>query len=297
MRHSFIGVDWGTSSLRAYRVVDGEIRDRISTTDGILSVASGEHTSALAARLEGWTIDGPIVLSGMIGSRQGWKEAPYVNCPADPQSIASARLAWREPGLGDLVLVPGLLAHDGRGVPDVMRGEETQIIGAMHALGVTDGVFLLPGTHSKSARVRAGRIESFVTFMTGEIFAALKAHTILGRLMTEGPTSGLGFKRGVADGAEAGPAGALLHRAFAARTLGLFDLLPTTELADYLSGLLIGAELAASLSKESPEAIVVGASDLTRRYTEGARVLGFSLTLAPEDCVALGQGVILSHAR
>jgi 2-dehydro-3-deoxygalactonokinase len=167
----------------------------------------------------------------------------------------------------------------------------------MHALGVTDGVFLLPGTHSKSARVRARRIESFVTFMTGEIFAALKAHTILGRLMTEGPTSGLGFKRGVADGAEAGPAGALLHRAFAARTLGLFDLLPTTELADYLSGLLIGAELAASLSKESPEAIVVGASDLTRRYTEGARLLGFSLTLAPEDCVALGQGVILSHAR
>ncbi len=251
----------------------------------------------LAGRLAGWTIDGPIVLSGMIGSRQGWKEAPYVDCPADPQSIASARLAWREPGLGELVLLPGLLAYDGRGVPDVMRGEETQIIGAMQALGVTDGVFLLPGTHSKSVRVRAGRIESFDTFMTGEIFAALKAHTILGRLMTDGPASGSGFKRGIADGAEAGPAGALLHRAFATRTLGLFDLLPTTELADYLSGLLIGAELAASLSKDSPEAIVVGASDLTRRYREGARQLGFSLTPAPEDCVALGHGVIIGHAQ
>src|SRR5664280_928575 len=113
MRHSFIGVDWGTSSLRAYRVVDGAIRDRLSTADGILSVASGEHASALAGRLQGWTIDGPIVLSGMIGSSQVWKEAPYVNCPADARSIASARLAWREPDLGDLVLVPGLLAHDG----------------------------------------------------------------------------------------------------------------------------------------------------------------------------------------
>jgi 2-dehydro-3-deoxygalactonokinase len=297
MRYSFISVDWGTSSLRAYRVVDNEIRDRLSTADGILSVAPGQYAPALAAQLNAWPIDGPIVLSGMIGSRQGWKEAPYVPCPADPQSIASARLAWQEAGLGDLVLLPGLLTHDARGVPDVMRGEEAQVIGAMHALGVTDGVFLLPGTHSKSVRVRAGRIETFVTFMTGEIFAALKAHTILGRLMTDGPTGGLGFERGIAHGAEAGPTGALLHRAFATRTLGLFDLLPTAELSDYLSGLLIGAELAACLSNKSPEAVVVGANDLSRRYIEGARLLGFSLTLAPEDCVALGQRVIMSHVR
>jgi 2-dehydro-3-deoxygalactonokinase len=297
MRYSFISVDWGTSSLRAYRVVDNEIRDRLSTADGILSVAPGQYASALAERLGAWPIDGPIILSGMIGSRQGWKEAPYVLCPADPQSIASARLAWQEPGFGDLVLLPGLLTHDGRGVPDVMRGEEAQIIGAMHALGAMDGVFVLPGTHSKSVRVRAGRIETFVTFMTGEIFAALKAHTILGRLMTDGPTGGLGFERGITHGAEAGPAGALLHRAFATRTLGLFDLLPATELSDYLSGLLIGAELAASLSKKGPEAIVVGANDLSRRYIEGARLLGFSLIPAPEDCAVLGQRVIMSHAR
>jgi 2-dehydro-3-deoxygalactonokinase len=165
----------------------------------------------------------------------------------------------------------------------------------MRALDVTDGIFILPGTHSKRAIVRDGAIEQFATFMTGEVFAALKGQTILARLMSEGASDGSGFRRGVSEGAKLTSAGGLLHRLFATRTLGLFDLLPPVELADYLSGLLIGAELADSLSAAAPEAFVIGSGALSARYAEAAGILGFRLVAAPEDCVVLGQALILEN--
>jgi 2-dehydro-3-deoxygalactonokinase len=293
---SFVSVDWGTSSFRAYWIVEGAVRDKRTTGDGILAIPAGGHAAALRAALAGWAFDGPVVLSGMIGSRQGWKEAPYAACPARATDIAAACLRWDEPEIGRILLVPGIktIGHDG--VPDVMRGEETQILGAMRALGVSGGTFILPGTHSKRAIVRDGAIEQFATFMTGEVFAALKSHTILARLMAEGPSDGSGFRRGVREGANLKSAGGLLHRLFATRTLGLFDLLPPAELADYLSGLLIGAELADSLSAATPEAYVIGSGALSARYAEAADVLGFRLISAPEDCVVLGQSLILEDA-
>ena len=295
---NFIGVDWGTSSFRAYRVVDGAVAQRRASADGILTVAPGGNAATLRARLAGWPTDGAIVLSGMIGSRQGWREASYVPCPADPATVARGRIAWREPGLGDVNLLPGLVTHDERGVPDVMRGEETQVFGAMQALGVDEGTFILPGTHSKRVDVRGGRIETFSTTMTGEVFAALRDHTILGRLMEaeKAPGDGSGFKRGVEEGARPGSCGDLLHRLFAVRTLGLFAQLPPAELPDYLSGLLIGAELAASLSPAAAPAYVIGGGELTRRYQMGAEILGFTLKAAPEDCVVLGQRFIMDYA-
>jgi len=296
---NFIGVDWGTSSFRAYRVVGGAVVDRRVSADGILAVAPGAHAATLSARLAGWPTNDAIVLSGMIGSRQGWREAGYAPCPADAAAVAAGRITWREPDLGVITLLPGLVTHDARGVPDVMRGEEAQVFGAMRAFGIESGNFILPGTHSKRVDVRRGRVESFATFMTGEIFAALSDHTILGRLMDAGkaPGDGSGFKRGIEEGAQTGPCGDLLHRLFAVRTLGLFAALPPTELPDYLSGLLIGAELAASLTSDAPSAYVIGGGDLTRRYQKGAEILGRALTPAPEDCVVLGQSVIMDHAR
>ena len=295
---NFIGVDWGTSSFRAYRVVDGAIIERRASADGILTVPPGGHAATLSARLAGWPSDGAIVLSGMIGSRQGWREASYAPCPADASAVAKGRIAWREPGLGEITLLPGLVAHDSRGVPDVMRGEEAQVFGAMRALGVEVGMFILPGTHSKRVEVRRGRVESFATYMTGEVFAALRDHTILGRLMEadNAPGDGSGFKRGVEEGAQAGPCGDLLHRLFAVRTLGLFGQLPAAELPDYLSGLLIGAELSASPSPAESGAYVIGSGELTKRYQKGAEILGFALEAAPEDCVVLGQSFIMDHA-
>ncbi len=142
----------------------------------------------------------------------------------------------------DIALAPGL-STENDGMPDVMRGEETQILGALALSGRDDGLFLLPGTHSKWATVREGRIVSFRTFMTGEVFGALKDHTILGRLMKPG-TDTDGFARGVKEGVALGSAGALLNRLFATRTYGLMDKLGEAALSDYLSGLLVGAEIA-----------------------------------------------------
>ncbi len=293
---SFVSVDWGTSSFRAYLVVDGQVREKRATDKGILAIPAGGHAGALRDALGGWRHEGPIVLSGMIGSRQGWKEAPYATCPARASDIAAACVRWDEPGIGRILLAPGLKTIDHDGVPDVMRGEEIQILGAMRAFGVADGAFILPGTHSKRAIVRGGVIVAFNTFMTGEVFAALKGHTILARLMAEGASDGSGFKRGVKEGAALKSAGGLLHRLFATRTLGLFDLLPPPELADYLSGLLIGAELAESLSTAAPEAYVIGSGALSTRYAQAAKALGFRLIPAPEDCVVLGQALILEQA-
>src|SRR6185369_18054344 len=177
---------------------------------GILK-AEGHFGPWLDSMIGGWIAThgaAPVILSGMIGSRQGWKEAAYARCPAGADEIVKAltRIEWNEL---TIALVPGL-STENDGMPDVMRGEETQIFGALALSGASDGLFLLPGTHSKWAEVRDGRLVSFRTFMTGEVFGALKDHTILGRLMKDGGDI-TAFTRGVREGAGLGSAGALLN--------------------------------------------------------------------------------------
>jgi 2-dehydro-3-deoxygalactonokinase len=303
MNCDLICVDWGTSSFRAHALSGGRIVARTSAPRGILTVAPGEHAAVLASLLADMPSQAralPIVMSGMIGSRQGWVEAPYVPAPASLGNLAAWLATWQEPGLGPISLVPGVMQDPQGGIPDVMRGEETQVFGALALMGLHEGIFIMPGTHSKCIVVEAAHIVRFASFMTGEVFAALKGHTILGRLMTDdaggvaaGP--GEGFARGVLAARGLTGAGALLNAVFGARTLGLFERLPGGELADYLSGVLIGAELCAALP-ERGGGIVVGNGDLVRRYTEAARLLGRTLTPAPEDSVVAGQAAILSAA-
>jgi len=235
----------------------------------------------------------PIILSGMIGSRQGWKEAPYARCPAGVDDIVKALAGIDHDGL-PISLVPGL-STENDAMPDVMRGEEAQIFGALALSGKTEGLFLLPGTHSKWAEVSAGRITSFRTFMTGEVFGALKDHTILGRLMRQGAADAAAFARGVKEGAALGGAGALLNRVFATRTYGLMDKLPDTALSDYLSGLLIGAEIAEATARTKSRVTIIASAALAQRYTDALKLLGHDGTLAPEDCVAAGHRQI-AHA-
>ncbi len=151
------------------------------------------------------------------------------SCPAGADDIVEALAKIDHAGRA-IALVPGL-STENDGMPDVMRGEETQILGALEIAKTEGGVFLLPGTHSKWAGVTQGRITSFRTFMTGEVFGALKDHTILGRLMREGAPDAESFARGVREGAALGSAGALLNRIFATRTYGLMDQLADTALA------------------------------------------------------------------
>ncbi|MET0542126.1 MAG: 2-dehydro-3-deoxygalactonokinase, partial [Variovorax sp.] len=220
------------------------------------------------------------LMSGMAGSKQGWVEAPYCPCPAGIDEVA-AQIVDIKPGR--ISIVPGLCdTHDG--LPDVMRGEEVQIFGAAALAGVRDGLFVLPGTHSKWAEVRNGRIEGFRTFMTGEFYALLSQHSILSRtLIADAPFDEAAFRSGVTAPRHSG----LLHSAFSARTLALFDRLPAPSAASYLSGLLIGAELQAQALRAGDEVALIGSAALTERYTLAlscfdakARIFGSEATWA-----------------
>ena len=298
---ALVSVDWGTSAFRARLVAaDGSALDAVEAEIGAVGVASGAHEAFVEAQIGDWLrrCPGlPIVMSGMVGSRQGWVEAPYAPCPAGAAEIAAAMTAVATKRIGRVLVIPGLSARDARGAPDVMRGEETQILGALAASGRSDGLFVLPGTHSKWARVEGGRIVGFATFMTGEVFAALKDHTLLGRLMAppnagDGAAAADAFAGGLAASAALERPGDLLHAVFMTRTLGLFDERPAHALADYLSGVLIGAEVVAG-AQGAAHACIVGSPGLTARYRAAGAALGIALTPAPENCATLGHIALL----
>ena len=260
-----IVVDWGTTHLRAYRLAaSGEIQARKSAAKGIMSIAAGTFAAVLEEVLGDWQepSDGLILMSGMIGSRQGWFEMPYIECPAGLHELAAGvrRLKWT--GNRTVSLCPGLVCRDTEGVPDVMRGEEVQIVGALPNISATNSAtILLPGTHSKHALVRNGRIERFLTHMTGEVFALLRDHSVLGRLTTEPRADLDAFDAGVRRAQQ--PAG-LLHHVFGVRTRVLMNELEAASLTDYLSGILIGHELISS--PLPPPVLIVGERTLCALY-------------------------------
>ena len=299
---ALISVDWGTSSFRAYLSdAEGVALDSISIGEGALSLKAGEHEPYLVDQLAYWKVahpELPVIASGMVGSRQGWIEAPYAPCPAGFAEIAAAAILAPCAALGGVRIVPGVSSRDSRGAPDVMRGEETQILGALNASRSVSGLFVLPGTHSKWARIENGRIVGFETFMTGEVFAVLKEHSVLGRMMAPPRASGAnnGFALGLVAAASLPAPGDLLHAIFMTRTLGLFNEVEPDELAEYLSGLLVGAEILAG-ARGAKAATVIGAPALVARYIEAGAKLGVKMTAAPENCATLGQIAVLSGIR
>jgi 2-dehydro-3-deoxygalactonokinase len=292
-----IAIDWGTSSLRIYRLDEtGAIRARREAPAGIMNVAAGGFAETLEAQLGDWIDDTPIVMSGMIGSRQGWHEVPYAECPSGAADIARLMqpVAW---GKGRRAwIAPGLCCRDAAGVPDVMRGEETQIIGALAALPAGAATICLPGTHSKWVRWRDGQIIGFATAMTGEVFAVLRRHSILGRLMGEDKASSHDPGAFAAGLRRAGEPGGLLHHLFAARTRGLFGEIADDALPSYLSGILIGHEIAALAPREGGDAIhLIGAPELVALYREALTACGRDSRILDADCVARGLFLLAAH--
>jgi 2-dehydro-3-deoxygalactonokinase len=283
-----IGVDWGTTSLRAYRIAaGGAVLDRLDRPGGILTVPAGGFAGALAEAIGPWLSAGEtrVLLCGMVGSRQGWVEAPYLRCPAGPAEIAAATIPVPFDS-AETRLVPGLTTEDSHGIPDVMRGEETKLVALADALGGGAHLACLPGTHSKWARIEAGRIAHFTTHMTGEAFAALSQHTILARTSTEGPDRPEAFARGVA---RARQGGGLLHHLFGARTLHLMDRLEPAETRSFLSGLLIGHEIVAALAETGATRVeLVGAAGLAALYADALRLSGVAVRSHDPDLVAAG---------
>jgi 2-dehydro-3-deoxygalactonokinase len=280
MHHTrLVAVDWGTSSLRgALLDPDGRVLDERSHPRGILGVAPGGFAEVFETLFADWMRPSGTrcLISGMAGSRQGWVEAPYCACPAGLAEIRG-RIMEIEPAR--IAIVPGLSdEHDG--IPDVMRGEETQILGAMALTGLRDGLFALPGTHSKWARVDNGRITGFRTFMTGEFYALLSRHSILSRTLdASAALDEAAFLRGAA---RSGNGQGLLHNAFGARTLRLFERMTAQELASYLSGLLIGEELRTPSLDGAGEVVLIGAPALTQRYLLALRERGQARALGAE---------------
>jgi 2-dehydro-3-deoxygalactonokinase len=290
-----IGVDWGTTAFRAFRITrDGTIRDRRAGPRGILNVPNNRFAETLREEVGPWLAAGEdhVLLSGMIGSRQGWKEAPYLPCPAGAAEIA-ATLTDIPFDWGQVKLVPGLATDDAAGVPEVMRGEETQIIGCLAAIGGA-GVACLPGSHSKWARIEAGRVAGFTTHLTGEAYAALRGHTILGRMMHDGATSPAAFDQGVARAADAD---GLLHHVFGARTLALTGRMAESDTASYLSGILIGHEVRAALGAQAGAVVqLIGTLELTALYARAIAACGCYAERHDGDAAAHGLAAIGVHA-
>ena len=299
---ALIGLDWGTTTFRAYRLgADGGVIDGKSAPSGILKIPAGGFERVFEREIGSWLVeqaDLPVIASGMITSRQGWVEVPYCPCPAGSDELA--RALWRHATGGGRVIhfVPGLSIVGADGVPDVIRGEEAQIIGAV---GDVPGrrLLVLPGTHSKWALAQGGRIVWFATFMTGELFGVLKEHSILGRLIAGDADDAQAFRRGLAY-ARSHPGG-LLNRLFSARTLGLFGHLPESGIASYLSGLLIGSEIAEALdcleqAPDGEEITVIGSSGLSERYLLAIAEAGLPARQAAADAGARGLFLIARAA-
>ncbi|MFN0314589.1 MAG: 2-dehydro-3-deoxygalactonokinase [Burkholderiales bacterium] len=289
-----IAVDWGTSSFRAYRLsVDGRILDKRTAAFGILHVADRKFGETLTAQIGEWLEmgEGPVLMSGMIGSRQGWIEAPYCECPAGFPEIASKlkEVAWERRRIW---IAPGICGRDSSGVRDVMRGEEMQILGAMDSLPGRSGLVCLPGTHSKWVEVRDGKIENFATHMTGEVFAVLKEHSILGRMMTDA-TDTESFSAGLSRAKESG---GLLHHLFGVRARGLFGEISDGQSASYLSGILIGHEVKAALeSKTDTHIYILGTPHLSALYASACDAFGVESTELDSESVVRGLYLLSQH--
>ena len=293
---ALIAIDWGTTSARAYCLdAGGEVIASRKGPLGIMQVQDGAFPAALATLLGDWRdVAVPRLACGMVGSRQGWREAPYVDCPAPLANLAAGIV--HVPG-GALTIVPGVRSRDANGIPDVMRGEETQLAGAIDEQE-DSVVAVLPGTHSKWARVERGRLVDFATYMTGEMYDVLLAHSILGRLaVAPGPEPGTAFARGVARGLGEG---ALCHDLFGARTLALMDELAPADVPDWLSGMLIGREVrdasAWTQRRDGSRVRVVGTDALTTRYAAALTQAGVDVERAPPDAAARGLWRIAQHA-
>lgn len=280
-----LGIDWGTSNRRTYLLDErGNLVRQHSDDTGILNVG-GNFEESLKDLLNLLQIDrADVVMSGMVGSRNGWKEAPYLfvdtPLPQLPESLVEISTAL--PNVRCRV-APGYRYLDAHGIPDVMRGEETQVFGAL-MLGAPSGWFLLPGTHSKWVRVDGGKVIELLTFMTGELFALLSQHGTLARVMKEHQSIASAFETGLA----AARHGGFTHMAFCARALVVTDMMPAEHTASYLSGLLIGAEVHDILRRTGEQmwspVQIVGSPALAARYMNAMEMLGVPARLwQPDD--------------
>ena len=267
-RDKYIAVDWGTTNRRAWLVdVHGEVVADFDDHLGLMSLPKGGFDKE-AAEIRHKLGDYPMLLAGMVGSDRGWREVPYVAVPADVTSLA-AGISWIDTHTG---IIPGVCQTDDH--PDVMRGEEVQALGALADGSAAPDAFIChPGTHAKWIRLENGKVTHFRTMMTGEIFALLREHSILGAQLVGDVSDGATFRAGLR---EAHNDASLLSSLFSIRVRKVLNLPPLPD-ASFASGLLIGFDVQASLSnaRAGEKITVIGRSDLCCLYASAIKLAGF----------------------
>lgn len=317
MQAQLIALDWGTTSLRAYRLGhQGRVLEQRSLSAGIMQLPTTPRQIAGQSCSDGFELafdqacgdwldaepHTPVIACGMVGSAQGWREAAYQPTPASLDALSAALTTVRSVRGVDIHIIPGVIQRSA--LPNVMRGEETQVLGILAGQGSAQPLLIgLPGSHSKWVQVSEGRIVHFDTFMTGEVYAALCAHTLLGRTMqTASDFDTESFERGVSVALSSEGQVGLLSTIFSSRTLGLTGQLASSAQPDYLSGLLIGHELAglrALLRQQAaplPAVVLVGSDGLCQRYQRALALADFPAVTLAEQATERGLWQVAQQA-
>ena len=293
---AFIGIDWGSTRLRAFQFdADGNVNQTRESDRGIATVSDGNFDRILTSMLQGWPSGLPMLMCGMVGSRHGWLEVPYHPCPMRLAELSQS-CGRVETAVGPAWIIGGLTttsdsadrkAQHGGPWYDVMRGEETQITGVAPPAG--DLLTVTPGTHSKWTWVRDGIVQNFRTYMTGELYAVLRKHSILGSLMQEQESgcADAAFMDGVHTAFEDQD---LLHCIFNVRTQALFNRKTPSTLSSYLSGILIGSEVAAGVRRYATgAAMIIASPELSYRYNLAMKEAGMHVAVMDgNEAVARG---------
>lgn len=289
MTARYIAIDWGSTNLRAWLYQGDKCLESRQSEAGVTRLNGKSPEAVLAEVTQNWRDSvTPVVMAGMVGSNVGWKIAPYLPVPASFAAIGEQLTP-----VGDNVwIIPGLcVSRDDN--HNVMRGEETQLLGARTLS--PSSVYVMPGTHCKWVQADAEQIHDFRTVMTGELHHLLLQHSLVGAGLPEQQTSSDAFAAGLARGIDSP---AVLPQLFEVRASHVLGNLPREQVNEFLSGLLIGAEVASMrdfIAHEQTITIVAGAS-LTSRYQQAFHAMGRDVSAVPGD-TAFQAGIrSIAHA-
>lgn len=293
IEYPFIAVDWGTSRMRAMLCESATTVDPAQIEGDGISGIREEPGRALLGAVEPWTREyGKLsfLLAGMVGSDIGWKTAPYLACPLAPRELANELMTFSEQG-HRVAIVPGVSCTNWLGQPDVMRGEEVQVLGWLKRNSqVRDAVLCLPGTHTKWVRVRGGRLVDFTTSLTGELYALLKRYSVLASAAERDcpATDDAAFLEGVDVAAEHGRH--LLHTVFSTRSRALANSGSADHASSYLSGLLIGSDVWSAMKCIEMNGGVIeliGTTTLCERFALALEHMGYESRISNGDEMVL----------
>ena len=274
IKAKWIAADWGTTHMRAWAIDEkGEVLAYSESNEGMKDLQQNEFEPVLLRLIENWLDNKkitPVMACGMVGARQGWVETPYLKTPCVPIDKIQLTVASTKDSRIQVNLVPGVMQHK---PADIMRGEETQIAGFIKENPSFDGIVCLPGTHTKWVNVRAGQIENFRTFMTGELFGVISNNTLIKHSIESEGWDQVSFDNGVIKGFD--NPGLIASDLFSLRSESIVNDLDSNSARATLSGLLLGVELNGAKNYwKDKKVILIGSELLTNNYQKGLKILG-----------------------